>query len=173
MTELARLYAEIALLRKKPQDVPASAMLLVFTALAYAVINIIFGRVFPPTSGPWVLMVVVDVAVTAAWFAVLLKLVGKSERFIQTTTATFGYQAVLAPLYVTAGWLIHRFYEDPAWQLPLMLIVIVVVGWSIAVNGHIFRAALEWSTASSVALAILQFVFMQLVSLALFPEQRT
>jgi hypothetical protein len=35
MRELVKLYTQIALLRRGPQDLPASALLLAFTILAY------------------------------------------------------------------------------------------------------------------------------------------
>jgi hypothetical protein len=172
MTELARLYAQIALLRKKPQDVPASTLLLISTALAYFIVNLVIGSLLPPISGPWALMVAVDVAVTVAWYGALLRVVGKPERFIQTTTAIFGYQTVLAPLSIASGWLIRRFSEDAAWQFPLTLIFLIVLAWTVAVNSHVVKAALEWSTASCVALVILQIMVMQLILYSLFPNAR-
>lgn len=172
MTELARLYAQIALLRKRPQDVPASMALLVATVLAYIVVNLAVSAVLPPITGPWMQILMVDVVFTIVWYAVLLRVARKPERFVQTTTAVFGYQIVLAPLSIASGWLIRRFGEDAAWQFPLGLLFIVMLVWTVAVNSHVVKEALEWSTASSVALVILQIVTLQLLLYSLFPSAK-
>jgi hypothetical protein len=172
MTELARLYAQITLLRKKPQDVPASTLLLVLTALAHFVLNLALGLLFPPFPGPLAALLAVYTVVTVAWYAGLLQLAGKPERFLQTTTAVFGFQLVLTPLSVLSDWLLRRFSEDTTWQFPIALIFFVVLAWTIAVNSHVVKAALEWSTASSVALVILQVMVMQLILFTLFPPAR-
>ena len=39
MTELVRLYGQIAILRKGPQDVPAVGLLLLLTGIAYFAVN--------------------------------------------------------------------------------------------------------------------------------------
>lgn len=168
MTELVRLYAQIALLRAKPQDVPASSGLLIATVLAYVLIHIAFITVLP-LLGYGVSTVLVDVVFTIVWYAVLLRLVQKPERFVQTTTALFGSQVVLAPLVIFAGWLLRRFGEDVGWQFPILLLFIIILVWAVAINSHVVKEALNWSTASSVALVILQFVTQQLLLYALFP----
>jgi hypothetical protein len=172
MTELARLYAQITLLRKKPQDIPASALLLVLTALAHFILNLVLGAIFPSIPGPLAMLLVVYTVVTVVWYAALLQIVGKSERFLQTTTAVFGFQLVLTPLSVVSDWLLRRFSEDSVWQFPVALIFFVVLAWTIAVNAHVVKAALEWSTASSVALVILQVIVMQLLLYSFFPTPR-
>jgi hypothetical protein len=172
MTELARLYAQITLLRKSPQDVPASALLLVLTALVHFVLNLVLGVLFPSIPGPLALLLVVYTVVTVVWYAGLLQIVGKPERFLQTTTAVFGFQIVLTPLSVLSDWLLRRFSEDSVWQFPIALVFFIVLAWTIAVNSHVVKAALEWSTASSVALVILQVIVMQLVLFSFFPAAR-
>jgi drug/metabolite transporter (DMT)-like permease len=169
MTEFVRLYAQIALLRRGPQDVPASPALLAATVVGYVIVNFAVSAVLPPVSGPWVQILLVDVAFTIAWYAVLLRVIGKPERFLQTTTAVFGYQAILSPLTIASGWLIRHFHDDAAWQSPLWLIYLIVIVWMIAVNSHVLKAALEWSTPSCVALVILQIITAQLLLLSLFP----
>lgn len=172
MKELARLYAQIAMLRKGPQDVPASAALLAATVAAYVVVNFAVSLLLPPVLGPWQQMLLIDVVFTIVWYAVLLRVLGKPERFMQTATAIFGYQAVLSPLSIASGWLIHRFQTDAAWQFPLGVVYLVVVIWMIAVNGHVLKAALEWSMPSCIGLVILQILTAQLLLIALFPQVR-
>ncbi len=92
MKELFALFAQIAMSRKGPQDLPASWLLLVADGL----------RLLRScaTSSPgdcrpgehWQLHLLVEIVFTLAWYAVLLRAVGKPERFMQTATAIFGSQ---------------------------------------------------------------------------------
>src|SRR5580692_10975638 len=82
MQELVRLFAQIALLRKGPQDLPASLALLAATAAAFVVINCAVSLVLPPIPGPWFLQLLIEVLFTYAWYALLLRLVNRPERFL-------------------------------------------------------------------------------------------
>jgi hypothetical protein len=170
MKELIQLFTQIALLRRGPQDLPASLLLLGMTVVGYFGINFLVSSLMPPIKG-WPL--VVDVVFTLAWYVVLLRLAGRAERTLQTTTAVFGFQAVLSPLLTLSEWLMLRFAQDTTWQLPVALVWLVLVIWVIAANSHVVKAALEWSGASSVALVILQLLAGQLVLFALFPATTT
>ncbi len=169
MGQLIQLFSQIAVLRRGPQDVPASALLLALTVLGYVAINFVVNAVLPPLDGPWLLRLLLDVAFTLAWYALLLKLARRPERILQTTTAVFGFQAVLSPVLVVAEWLALRYQHDAIWQLPFSLIALVLLVWLIAANGHVVKAALEWSGPASVALVILQVLLENLVVISLTP----
>jgi hypothetical protein len=172
MKELIQLFTQIALLRRGPQDVPASLFLLGMTIVGYFGINFLVSSLMPPIKG-WPAHLAVDVVFTLVWYVVLLRLAGRSERTLQTTTAVFGFQAVLSPLLVISEWLMLRFAQDTTWQLPVALIWLMLVIWVIAANSHVVKAALEWSSAASVFLVILQILAGQLVLFALFPATTT
>ena len=172
MKELIRLFMQIALLRRGPQDLPASALLLWISVVAYFGINFLVSCLMPPMEG-WPAALAVDVVFTLVWYFVLLRVTGRSERILQTTTAVFGFQAVLSPLLVISEWLMLRFAQDTTWQLPVALIWLMLVIWVIAANSHVVKAALEWSSAASVFLVILQILAGQLVLFALFPATPT
>ncbi len=169
MGQLIRLFTQIALLRRGPQDVPASPLLLALTVAVYFAITFAVTAVLPPIEGPGVAAQLVDVAFTLAWYFVVLKLLGRPERILQTTTAVFGFQAVLAPVLVVAGWLVWRFQQDPMWQFPVTLMGLGLLIWYIAANQHVVKAALEWSIYASVGLVILQILAEKLVVMAIFP----
>ena len=169
MKELIQLFTEIALLRRGPQDLPASLLLLALTIVGYSGINFLVSSLMPPIKGWPEAHLVLDVAFTLVWYVVLLRLAGRSERTLQTTTAVFGFQAVLSPLLVVSDWLMLRFAKDATWALPVALIWLTLIIWVIAANSHVVKAALEWSSPASVVLVILQIVAGQFVLLALFP----
>jgi hypothetical protein len=168
MKELIQLFTQIALLRRGPQDLPASLLLLALTVLGYFGVNFVVSSVLPPMTG-WPAHLLVDVLFTLAWYVLLLRLVGRPERILQTATAVFGFQAVLSPLLVISEWLMRRFAQDTTWQFPVTLMGLVLVIWVIAANSHVVKAALEWSSPASVALVILQILAGQLLLFALFP----
>ncbi|HZO21910.1 MAG TPA: hypothetical protein VFB37_05340 [Steroidobacteraceae bacterium] len=169
MKDLIRLFAQIALLRRGPQDVPASPLLLALTIAGYFLVNLLVSWVLPPFQGPWLAHLGVDVGFMFVWYALLMRLVRRPERFLQTTTAVYGYQAVLAPLLVASESLTRRFAQDAFWQLPVTLMSLALLVWIIAANSHIVKAALEWSMPPSVALVILQTLAGYLLLVALFP----
>jgi hypothetical protein len=168
MREVVRLYVQIALLRRGPQDLPVSRLLLILTACAYVALNALVSSLLPPSTS-WAPQVAVEVVFTLAWYAALLQLAGKRERFLQTATAVFGFQSVLSPPQIASVWLMRRFGQDTTWQLPIGVAGLALLIWLIAANSHVVKAALDWSSASSVALVILQIVAGQLLLFALFP----
>jgi hypothetical protein len=169
MGQLIRLFIQIALLRRGPQDVPASPLLLALTVGVYFVVTFVVSSVLPPVDGPWVAHLLLDVGFTLAWYFVLLRLLGRSERILQTTTAVFGFQTVLSPVLVISGWLIRRFQQDSVWLFPVSLMGLGLLIWYIAVNGHVVKAALEWSIYAAVALVIAQTLLEQILVIAIFP----
>jgi hypothetical protein len=168
MRDVIRLFTQIALLRRGPQDLPASLLLLVLTVVGYVGVNFLVSSLLPPVKG-WPAQVLVDTLFTLAWYVALLRLVGRPERTLQTATAVFGFQAVLSPLLVASEWLMRRFGADTTWQLPIACAGLLLVVWLIAANSYVVKAALEWSSTASVVLVILQIFAGQLLLLALFP----
>jgi hypothetical protein len=168
MQELARLFTQIALLRRGPQDLPASPLLLMLTLAGYLGVNALVSALLPPVSG-WPLQLLADTLFTLAWYVALLQLVGRPERILQTSTAVFGLQAVLSPPLIASEWLMRRFGGDGAWQLPIAFAGLLLVVWLVAANGHVVKAALDWSLTTSITLVILQVFCGQLLLFALFP----
>src|SRR5687767_4391035 len=142
MMELLRLFTQIALLRRGPQDVPASAVLLALTVLGYFTVNALVSLVLPPIPGPWILHLLVEVFFMLTWYAVLLRVVKRPERFLQTATAMFGYQLVLSPLLIASSWLIQRFPQESVWLFPVLIIALILAVWLIAAGGNVLKAAL-------------------------------
>lgn len=168
MTELLRLFGEIALSRKGPQDLPASPLLLALTVAAYAGVAFGVNLLLSPAES-WRLQLLVEIAFTLAWNAVLLRAFGKAERFLQTATAVFGYQLVLAPPFIAVMSLTRRFTEDSAasWQFPVAVLALALVIWMIRAGSYVLKAALEVPIIACVALIFAEILASQLVLIAL------
>jgi hypothetical protein len=180
MKELVNLFLQIALLRRGPQDLPASALLLVLTVLACVGVNLLVSFALPPARDPqpglkdtFIGPLLVSTLYTLAWYVVLLRVVRRPERTLQTTTAVFGLQTLLALPWLACEWLLRRYGEDDTWQIPITCVALMLAAWLIAANSNIVKAALEWSAMASVALVILQMVVGELVVLALFAPVST
>jgi hypothetical protein len=168
MKDLVRLFADIALLRRGPEDLPASLALLLATLAAFFLANLALNSVFPPLPGPWLGQLVVAIGFTLVWYALLLAAVRRKERFLQTATALFGYQTVLAPLWIAAVWMVGRYRDDPPMLFPVSLVGLAVLIWTLTVNVRILRSALEWPIGSCVAIVVLQTVARELLLIGLF-----
>ncbi|TLY82256.1 MAG: hypothetical protein E6K41_03885 [Gammaproteobacteria bacterium] len=173
MKQLIQLFAQIALLRRGPQDLPASTLLLALTVGGYLCVNLVVSGLMPPVQGwPEPAQVPVDTVFTLVWYVALLKLFGRSERILQTATAVFGFQVVLSPLLTASAWLVLRFRQDALWQVPVVSASLLLLIWLIAAYSQIVKAALEWSSPASVVLAILQVLTGQMLLVALFPSAK-
>ncbi len=162
MKEVLEIFVRILVLRQGPQDLPASGLLLALTIAAYAAVNALLSGVFP-TAQDWPLMLLVDVGFLLLWNALLLKLAGRPERTVQTTTAVFGYQLLLTPLLIPLQWLAQHFHGNQTWEAPLVLVNLVLLVWLVAANARIVSAALEWSLAAGFALVVVQTVLEDLL----------
>jgi len=177
MKEIIGLFTQIALLRRGPQDLPASMLLLLLTIAGYLCVNLLMSLLLltllhttAAADGQvrWMAPLLIGTLFTLLWYVVLMRIVKRPERTLQTTTAVFGFQAVLAPLTNAFEWAMRRFGEDATWQLPVTCAGLLMVAWLIAANSHILKAALEWSNTASVALVILQMLAGGLLLLVVF-----
>lgn len=166
MKELLALFAQIAVSRKGPQDLPASWLLLVLTVAGYGIIRFAISTVMPPVD-QWRSHLLIEIAFTLAWYAVLLRTLGKPERFVQTATAIFGYELVLTPLFVATIYLSRQVKPDDLLYVPLALIALALAIWLIRAGSYVLKAALELPTAACVFLIILQIFAGELLMRAL------
>jgi hypothetical protein len=166
MKELLALFAQIAVSRKGPQDLPASWLLLVLTVAGYGFIRFVISTVMPPVE-QWRAHLLIEIAFTLAWYAVLLRTLGKPERFVQTATAIFGYELVLTPLFVATIYLSRQVAPDDILYVPLALVALALAIWLIRAGSYVLKAALELPIAACVFLTILQIFAGEMLMRAL------
>jgi len=168
LRDLLRLYVDIALYRRGPEDLPASQTVLWVTVASYFSVSFIVSVLLPPGPGEWADHLAVDVLFQVSWYWLLLRVLRRPERFLQTTSAVFGYQAIVAPLWIASVWLLARFHGDASAVLPLSLLWLGIFVWLLSVNVRILRAALEWPVYGCVSLVVLQSL-AELQVFRLFP----
>ncbi|MFO1502730.1 MAG: hypothetical protein U1F39_02820 [Steroidobacteraceae bacterium] len=159
VSEALRVLTGIVRLQKGPEDLPYSVPLLVLLILVSSALDAVTWVVVPlpekataGVSGP--LMIAIGVAVTLLWYGALLRYAGKSARTVQTLTAVFGIQIVLAPALLFSAWFYFTYFQDPTWKLPAGLLRSAVEIWALMILARILRAATQWSMFSCVLLAV-------------------
>ncbi len=145
-------------LRTGPQDLPTSIGLLVVMVALSSVISLIGLSQLGGDQGIGPQIAVAG-GFTLLFTWVALQFRGGVERFIQTTTALFGTDAILTiiALPATTGLDPESGEASPlaaAWLLMVLL-------WTVAVIGHIFRHALNLPLAGGVLVSLL-YLFLSL-----------
>lgn len=139
---LFREFLSICLLKRAPQDLPASYELAGITILAYGCASLIMahGNMGWPAS---LVAAVTETAFMCGVSFVLLRISGHPARWLQTVTAMAGTNVILVlfalPLTL---WLLNAQSQDMAAEVPSLLFLALVL-WNIVILAHIFRHALS------------------------------
>lgn len=167
MTRLLRSLAQIAMLRKDPGVLPASAALVVLLAIAYAGASALHALVNGDTH--IVARAGLDLGLTLGFFWLLLALTSRRHRFAQTMSALLGAYVLLAPL-VTLLLLAHGVAEssDPALLLTSTGSALVIV-WFLMIVAHILKHALDTGLIIGGVIAVTWVVASWTLAAWLFP----
>lgn len=178
MQVLIRLFIEVALHRKGPQDVPASGIVFVLALTAYLAIGA--AVLLPSAAGPKALLgqLALDVALLLLVFGGLLAGTGRVGRLRQTLTALLGTGALLSAAALPFVWLAARALGDggpvPGMELPALVsttMLFVLLLASLLVTGHILRNAMDWSYAAGVLAAVVYFALSVAMFRRYFPVE--
>ncbi len=139
MQQLVSAFWSIATLRSAPQTLPFSEYLLALVLLGHWLVGASLGLLGLPI-GPAFATAFAGVLLMAALVHGILSLRGLARRTVQTLTALAGAEILigLAALPVTY-WFVGAEAER---TLPALL-SILLLGWNLAVAGHVFRHALD------------------------------
>lgn len=155
------VYLNLLLLRRGPRDLPASTPLLV--AAAGASFGIEFaGLAHRTTAGLAFARAALDLALMAGAFSALLVLRGQSHRLRQTLSALLGVDALLSlPSAVAVLSASGKEHDE-----LLAYLFLPILAWSVLVNAHIVRSALEVPMLNGVAIAMTFVVVVLLIQQA-------
>ena len=149
MRALFELFLDICLLRKGPQDMPASPMLLQLTLLSYGISGILIPLLDVSLTLS-LLLTGLDLALLTSLAYGLLALRDYRPRFVQTLTALLGTGTLLQLLALPLLFLLKQETVDasaPAWLVLLWLGLFI---WGIVIMAHILRHALSTSLGVGV-----------------------
>ena len=174
MSRLVALLLGVCLLRRGPQDLPYSPRLTRGLLLLLVGVHFFALRLFEGDPNQ-LARSLGSLALLLGLPWLLLGLRGRRSRYAQTLAAFLGtgllFTLAFLPLRLALG--------DPAPDaagappgLPgalLRIAAFAVVGWKIAINGHIWRHALDWPASYGLPFAFALFVLELLLLHSLFP----
>lgn len=172
MLALLQLFFNICLFNKGPQDLPASQALLKLCLIIYALSSmLILLTEYPQLSVFFsLILILLDIALLIGLLHGVLYLRGYSARFTQTLAAIVGIVALLQILTIPlAFWAKQELAQTGAVGLP-GLISLFLLGWAIAVIGHILQNALATSRTVGVLYAVAYFAISLTFSDWLLPS---
>jgi hypothetical protein len=146
---LIKLFVDIVLFRKGPQDVPASPLLLGLCLLAY----LLTGEamlMMEETLLRATLQVLLDAVILAGFVSVTLRFAGNAERVLQTLSALLAVDVLISIIAFPVMISLSSGVERGGGYLLVMLML-----WHLAVMAHIFRHALSRSWWAGYAVAML------------------
>ena len=163
LLQFLKVFVDIVLWRRGPQDLPASTLLLWIVAAAYVAVSIAQLALLQEPASAWVVFVVLDPILLAGGTWALLRLYRHPERFVQTASAVLGTGALLGlVVYLPLQWLQVRMGVPPdspsAGMTALALVVIFAL-----VTGRILQLATESSLFTGVALSLTYFLLINLL----------
>lgn len=165
---LVRPFLEICILRKGPQDLPASGLLLGIAVCAHTLTSILLSVV---TLNGWraILAGITDTALVMVLTGTLLYAHRQKARIVQTLTAMTGTGAIITLVAIPIfNWLYN--IQASGGGSPLAgLLVLGLIAWSLGISGHILRHALSIPYFLGIFIAFVFFWISHSVFTTLFP----
>ena len=167
---------DIILLRRGPEHLPASTLLLgivvALEIILYSIGDRLFIRPVAPQFAATPFVQVAGALLTLLTFWIALRLAGKPERFVQTMIAIFATNTMAIPALPLLGALLQYSGKPGSAAAPLLLLLLcAVVGiWMIAVFVHIVKSAFEWSWLQAALMFIATHIGIAIVLGLIFGE---
>lgn len=153
MQALIQFFIELCLLRRAPQDLPASVILVRFLILVYLGVGVLLGAA--TGQGLWeaLAQTLVDAALLVGLLYGGLRWLGRRARFEQSASALLGSGAVLnllvlVPLGLASGG------GDSQLTGVAAVLFLALLAWSLVVMGHILRHTLDLPLVQGALIAI-------------------
>ena len=156
MLALLERILDIIRLRKGPDAIPHSMLLLVIVVAFWLFVDVLGGLIVPQFGG----LSASGLAITLLGlviFAMLATLDGKNARMVQMLTAMIGCSAVFGFVLTLVLAVALRFQQVPPISLLALLSVWSVTLFSVIVDGHILSRTLERPRIHGVIAAFLVF----------------
>ena len=161
--KILNYFVDLCLLRRAPQDLPASQSLLVAVLVVNALAGIVLGAQTWAGTGVALAATVLDLGVLLALLWIALQMRGVLPRFTQSATALLGAGVLFTLLAMPLQPLLDTPEDIEAGALLYLLLLV----WVQLVYGHVLRHALNVNLVSGVALALV-YTFTSAVLIELF-----
>ena len=170
MLPLIRAWFEICLLRRTPQELPASAYLLGVSLCCYGLVSVLVSSQSYPFSSA-LLLAVVDLGLLVVFVWSLLFLQHKTARINQTLSALAGSGSLMGVIALPLLLIIGPGTVTEPVPAPLVSLWLLLLLWNLFVMAHIIRHALSSSFAIGFGISLLYALLSMQVITTLFPQQ--
>lgn len=154
MLVIINFFIDLALLRRAPQDLPPSGVLLLM-ALAAGVMS---GLLLAVTAGAGVgiglLQSILDLALMLGALSLALRWLRRPERYLQTATALVGVDTLISLMALLPVGLARPVDAESGLLALAGLLFLMLVAWSVLATGHILRHAFSLTLVQGVAIAV-------------------
>lgn len=154
------VVVDIVLLRRGPEQLPASQVLLGVVLAVHLVVTAILTALMPHAPPTWPLQLLIGTAFLMLWFHAALSLAQKRERFVQTMTAVFATSTLFVPVLVPLASAMQPFMANPENVQPppgsVVMPAAIFALWLLAVEVRIVRSAFEWPLFVSIVFVLAQ-----------------
>jgi len=167
LSQLFRVFVDIALWRRGPQDLPASTTLAWLVTLFYALTSAVRVGMMGADILSTTLVVLVDLGLQAAWLWGLLVFFSKRPRFLQSITAYLGIGALITVLDIvisTVMSLLGVSYNNPGNPWPFLHLGLILL-----LLGRVLQQALERSLLQSMSLTFVIMLTIWALAKGLMP----
>ena len=161
---IIHFFIDLALLRRKPQDLPASTLLFGLVLI----VGLVGGVLLAVTAGATLPLAlaqsVLDMLLMLAVLQMALKWVKKPSRFTQTATALVGTDTLVGFAALLPVSLAGPGTGDSPQLVVAGLLFMALVAWSVLITAHILRHAFDIKLMQgamiAVAFDILSFILV-------------
>lgn len=167
MLLLLRTLYDITLLRKGPEDIPCSWLLLAATVALWlfaAVVTLVLIDYFTRTDFA---IAVLSAVIGVGCYTGVLSLTGYGRRFLQTASAIIGCGALISIASVAGIVLFTPFLGNQLASIGAM----IVLFWSVPVKGHIIARAIDRHWYAGIVIATAVFILQVAVTAAITPAR--
>lgn len=163
MLQFLKVFLDIVLWRRGPQDLPASPLLLALVTAAYVGVSVVQLLMLHEAGPTWFVFVVLDPALLIGGTWLLLRLFQHPERFLQAATAVLGTGALLGlAVYLPLQWVLDAAGATPESTLAGIAALALVVMFAL-VTGRILQLAMDASLFTGVAISLTYFLLINLL----------
>jgi hypothetical protein len=162
-------WLQQCLLRRAPQDDPVSYPALMLALSGYVLIDVVQASASSSLKVS-LGMTLADTMLMVVFAWVILRITGKTQRYVQTLTSLAGTGMILGLASLPLVQLASRAHLNDEPMAGLVLGWLMLLVWSISVQAHIFRHALSVRFGFGLMLAGLHAVLAISLIETLFPQ---
>jgi hypothetical protein len=151
---ILNFFIDLALLRRAPQDLPASPVLLLLVLVAGFGAGLLLALTAGVGIGSGLVQSLLDLGLMLGAVSVALRVLERRERFLQTATALVGVDTLITLMALLPVGLARPVDSESGLLALAGLLFLLLVAWSVLATGHILRHAFGVTLLQGAAIAI-------------------